>query len=186
MLGNFSIGDYFKEQAIRYAWELSRDVLGFPAEQIWVTVFEGDAELGLGPDEEAIEHWVGRRSAARANRALPAFGELLAGRSRRPLRPCSELYLDRGLELGLPEDLPGEENERFLEYWNLVFMQYNQEPPNHLEELPARNIDTGLGLNRLAAIIQEKRSVFETDQFWPLIELGQELSGAQLRRGRRA
>ena len=96
-----------------------------------------------------------------------------------PCGPSSELYLDRGLEHGLPEDLPGEENERFLEYWNLVFMQYNQQPPNHLEELPARNIDTGLGLNRLAAIIQEKRSVFETDQFWPLIELGQELSGAR-------
>ncbi len=144
-----------------------------------MTVFEGDAELGLGPDEEAIEHWIAV--------GVPRERIVLCPRSENfwqvgptgPCGPSSELYLDRGLEHGLPEDLPGEENERFLEYWNLVFMQYNQQPPNHLEELPARNIDTGLGLNRLAAIIQEKRSVFETDQFWPLIELGQELSGAR-------
>jgi alanyl-tRNA synthetase len=81
------------------------------------------------------------------------------------------------LDFGSRDDLPGEENERFLEYWNLVFMQFNQQPANVVTSLPAKNIDTGLGLNRLAAIVQDKPSVFETDQFWPLIELGQSLSG---------
>jgi alanyl-tRNA synthetase len=94
-----------------------------------------------------------------------------------PCGPCSELYLDRGVELGKPEDLPGGENERFLEYWNLVFMQFDQDPEGVLAPLPAQNIDTGLGLNRLAAILQDKPSVFETDQFAPLISLGEELSG---------
>ena len=94
-----------------------------------------------------------------------------------PCGPCSELYFDRGVEFGKADDLPGGENERFLEYWNLVFMQFNQDPVGTLTPLPAQNIDTGLGLNRMAAILQDKPSVFETDQFWPLIELGQELSG---------
>jgi alanyl-tRNA synthetase len=94
-----------------------------------------------------------------------------------PCGPCSELYLDRGVEHGKPDDLPGEENERFLEYWNLVFMQFDQAPVNVLTPLPAKNIDTGLGLNRLAVILQQQPSVFETDQFAPLIVLGEELSG---------
>src|SRR6202007_231778 len=99
-----------------------------------------------------------------------------------PCGPCSELYLDRGVEFGAAEDLPGGENERFLEYWNLVFMQYDQQSVadgtgTALTPLPARNIDTGLGLNRMAAILQGKDSVFETDQFAPLIELGETLSG---------
>ena len=94
-----------------------------------------------------------------------------------PCGPCSELYLDRGIEFGLPDDLPGGDNERFLEYWNLVFMQFDQNPEGVLTPLPAQNIDTGLGLNRLASILQDKPTVFETDQFAPLIALGEELSG---------
>ncbi len=177
MLGNFSFGDYFKEGAARFAWELSTEGFGFDPEKIWITVFGGDEELGVGPDEEAIAAWleigVPRERIVECARSenwwqLPPPG---------PCGPCSELYLDRGLEFGAPDDLPGGENERFLEYWNLVFMQFNQDPVNSLTPLPAKNIDTGLGLNRLAAIIQDKPSVFETDQFWPLIELGEELSG---------
>jgi alanyl-tRNA synthetase len=183
MLGNFSFGDYFKREAIAFAWELSREVFGFAADQLWVTVFAGDEELGLGADEEAIACWqaVGV-PAERIVRCARAENFWQAGPTG-PCGPCSELYLDRGLESGSPSDLPGEDNERFLEYWNLVFMQYDQRPAagggSLLEPLPANNIDTGLGLNRLAAILQEKSSVFETDQFWPLIELGQELSGAR-------
>jgi alanyl-tRNA synthetase len=99
-----------------------------------------------------------------------------------PCGPCSELYIDRGVRYGSPEDLPGGENERFLEYWNLVFMQFNLgaaagDGTQALSELPARNIDTGLGLNRMAAILQDKQSVFETDDFQPLLGLGEELSG---------
>jgi alanyl-tRNA synthetase len=176
MLGNFSFGDYFKREAVRFAWDLSRDGFGFRPEDIWITVFGGDDELGLDVDHEAIEAWlevgVPRERIVECPRSenwweLPPPG---------PCGPCSELYLDRGLDFGKPDDLPGGENERFLEYWNLVFMQFNQNPVNTLTPLPAKNIDTGLGLNRLAAILQDKPSVFETDQFAPLISLGEELS----------
>jgi alanyl-tRNA synthetase len=182
MLGNFSLGDYFKREAIAFAWELSREVFGFPAEDIWVTVFEGDEKLGLGPDEEAIGFW--RDLGVQSERivACPRSENFWQAGPTGPCGPCSELYIDRGLDHGSPEDLPGGENERFLEYWNLVFMQYEQKPAADaagpvLEPLPANNIDTGLGLNRMAAILQQKPSVFETDQFQPLIELGEELSG---------
>jgi alanyl-tRNA synthetase len=176
MLGNFSIGDYFKQGAIELAWELSLQ-FGFRAQDIWVTVFAGDEALGLGADEEAIELWQAVGVPRERIIGCPRSENFWEAGPVGPSGPCSELYLDRGLEYGTPEDLPGGENERFLEYWNLVFMQYNQDPPDTLSELPTRNIDTGLGLNRLAAILQGADSVFETDQFQPLIELGQELSG---------
>jgi alanyl-tRNA synthetase len=179
MLGNFSIGDYFKREAIAFAWELSLEVFGFEPDDIWVTVFAGDDELSLGPDEEAIAFWSEVGVPGERIVRCPRSENFWQAGPTGPCGPCSELYLDRGVEHGSADDLPGGENERFLEYWNLVFMQYNQDPPNTLGELPARNIDTGLGLNRLAAILQDKESVFETDQFWPLIELGQELSGAR-------
>jgi alanyl-tRNA synthetase len=184
MLGNFSFGDYFKREAIAYAWELSREVFGFSEQHIWVTVFEGDEQLGLGPDEEAIAFWlevgVDRGRIVECPRSENFWQAGPSG----PCGPCSELYVDRGLEYGSETDLPGGDNERFLEYWNLVFMQYDQHPAPDggdpvLEALPAKNIDTGLGLNRMAAILQGKQSVFETDQFLPLIELGEELSGAR-------
>src|SRR4051794_7066100 len=182
MLGNFSFGDYFKREAIALAWELSREAFGFPEQDIWVTVFAGDEELGLGPDEEAIERW--RELGVPAERIVrcPRSENFWQAGPTGPCGPCSELYVDRGVDHGRPEDLPGGENERFLEYWNLVFMQYDQEASPDgagalLRPLPANNIDTGLGLNRMAAILQKKDSVFETDQFLPLIELGEELSG---------
>ncbi len=177
MLGNFSIGDYFKAEAIAFAWELSLDVFGFSPEDIWVTVFEGDEQLGLGPDEEAIELWKAVGVESERIVRCPRSENFWQAGPEGPCGPCSELYVDRGAHIGSPGDLPGGENERFLEYWNLVFMQYNQHPENTLTDLPARNIDTGLGLNRMAAILQDKVSVFDTDQFLPLIELGEELSG---------
>jgi alanyl-tRNA synthetase len=177
MLGNFSIGDYFKREAISFAWELSLEVFGFSPQDIWVTVFEGDEQLGLGPDEEAIELW--RAIGVPSERIVrcPRSENFWQAGPTGPCGPCSELYVDRGVRFGKPEDLPGGENERFLEYWNLVFMQYDQQPQNTLTELPARNIDTGLGLNRMAAILQDASSVFDTDQFKPLIELGEQLAG---------
>ncbi len=180
MLGNFSFGNYFKREAIEFAWELSREVFGFSEHEIWVTVFAGDDGLGVGPDEEAITFW--REMGVERERIVecPRSENFWQGGPTGPCGPCSELYLDRGVEHGSPDDLPGGENERFLEYWNLVFMQYelsvDSDGASSLAPLPARNIDTGLGLNRMAAILQGKPSVFETDQFQPLIELGEELS----------
>jgi len=177
MLGNFSFGDYFKREAVRFAWDLSREGFGFREEDLWVTVFGGDEQLGLGPDEEAIEAWLEVGVPAERIVQCPRSENFWQAGPTGPCGPCSELYLDRGLQFGKADDLPGEDNERFMEYWNLVFMQFDQNPENVLTPLPAKNIDTGLGLNRMAAILQDKPSVFETDQFWPLIRLGEELSG---------
>ncbi|MGH2949823.1 MAG: alanine--tRNA ligase, partial [Solirubrobacteraceae bacterium] len=177
MLGNFSIGDYFKQGAVELAWELSLEGFGFEPERIWISVFEGDEELGLGPDEEAIEAWLAVGVPRERIVELPRSENFWQAGPTGPCGPCSELYLDRGLDFGRSDDLPGGDNERFLEYWNLVFMQYDQNPVNTLTPLPAQNIDTGLGLNRLAAALQGTTSVFETDQFRPLVALGEELSG---------
>ncbi len=178
MLGNFSFGDYFKREAIAFAWELSREVFGFPAERIWVTVFEGDEGLDLGPDEEAIDFWLDAGVPRERIVQCPRSENFWQAGPSGPCGPCSELYLDRGSEFGSDDDLPGGENERFLEYWNLVFMQYDQQG-GRLSPLPASNIDTGMGLNRMAEILQDTPSVFETDQFQPLVALGEELSGAR-------
>ena len=140
-------------------------------------MFAGDDELGLGPDEEAIEAWLEIGVPRERIVECPRSENFWQAGPTGPCGPCSELYLDRGVEFGKPDDLPGGDNERFLEYWNLVFMQFDQNPVNTLTPLPAKNIDTGLGLNRLAAILQDKATVFETDQFAPLIALGEELSG---------
>src|SRR4051794_34548147 len=177
MLGNFSIGDYFKHGAVEFAWELSLEGFGFDPEDVWVTVFEGDPELGLGPDEEAIDAWLAIGIPRERIVECPRSENFWQAGPVGPCGPCSELYLDRGLAFGKADDLPGGDNERFLEYWNLVFMQFEQDPVNVLTPLPSQNIDTGLGLNRMAAIKQGVTSIFDTDQFVPLIGLGEQLSG---------
>jgi len=180
MLGNFSIGDYFKQEAVEMAWELSLDGFGFDADDIWITVFEGDEELGLGPDEEAIEAWLSVGVPRERIVPCPRSENFWQGGPTGPCGPSSELYLDRGLEWGTAEDLPGGENERFLEYWNLVFTQFelgsDADGKPTLAPLPARNIDTGLGLERMAVIQQGVQTVFETDTFAPLMALGRELA----------
>src|SRR5690349_275074 len=177
MLGNFSIGDYFKADAARFAWELSLEGFGFNPDDIWVTVFEGDEVLGLGPDQEAIDIWLEIGVPRERIVLCPRSENFWQAGPTGPCGPCSELYLDRGLDFGSEDDLPGGENERFLEYWNLVFMQFEQNPVGTLTPLPAPSIDTGLGLNRMALIQQGVTSIFETDQFVPLIQLGEQLSG---------
>jgi alanyl-tRNA synthetase len=177
MLGNFSFGDYFKRDAARFAWDLSIDGFGFDADDIWITVFAGDDELGLGPDQEAIDAWLEIGVPRERIVECPRSENFWQAGPTGPCGPCSELYLDRGVDHGKPDDLPGGDNERFLEYWNLVFMELDQNPINVVTPLPAKNIDTGLGLNRMACILQGKPTVFETDQFAPLIELGEQLSG---------
>jgi alanyl-tRNA synthetase len=177
MLGNFSIGDYFKQGAVEYALELATQGFGFAEEDLWITVFGGDEELGLGPDNEAIACW--------REVGVPDDRIVLLGREDNfwqsgptgPCGPCSELYLDRGPAFGPDTDRPGDDTERFLEFWNLVFMQYELEADGSLPELPSQNIDTGMGLERMAAILQDVESVYETDLFVPLVRFGEELSG---------
>ena len=177
MLGNFSVGDYFKQGAVELAWELSTSGFGFEPEDIWITVFGGDEELGLGPDEEAIACW---RSIGVPDERIVRLGRednFWQSGPTGPCGPCSELYLDRGLDFGAEEDRPGDDSERHLEYWNLVFMQYELHAGGSLTELPQQNIDTGLGLERMAAILQDVPSVYETDGFRPLVSFGEERSG---------
>ncbi|MFL5779823.1 MAG: alanine--tRNA ligase, partial [Thermoleophilaceae bacterium] len=177
MLGNFSFGDYFKQEAVEWAWELATTRFGFEPERLWVTVFGGDDDLGLGPDEEAIECW---RSVGVPEERIVHLGRgdnFWQGGPTGPCGPCSELYYDRGPDFGGDEDRPGDDTERMLEFWNLVFTQYDLHTDGSLAPLPKKNIDTGLGLERTASLLQGVPSVYETEGFWPLIELGQELSG---------
>jgi alanyl-tRNA synthetase len=183
MLGNWSFGDYFKAESIPWGWELSTQGFGMDPERIWVTVFGGDEELGLGPDEEAIEIW--RATGVPEERIVRLGREdnfWQAGPTG-PCGPCSELYLDRGLEFGAEGDRPGDDSDRFLEFWNHVFMSYDLAEDGALTELPMKNIDTGMGLDRMAAILQDVPSVFETDHVRPLVELAEELSGCRYAEG---
>ncbi len=177
MLGNFSFGDYFKEGAVQFAWEFSTRTLALDPGRIWITVFEGDPELGIGPDEEAIECWraVGVPDARIVR--LPRSENFWQAGPTGPCGPCSELYMDRGADFGPDDERPGGDGERYLEFWNLVFMQYTLHEDGSLEPLPERNIDTGLGLERMASIMQDVPSVYETDHFRPLVELGEQMSG---------
>ena len=180
MLGNFSIGEYFKEQAIAFALDLSTSKehgFGLEFDDIWITVFGGDEQLGLGPDEEANEHW---RAVGVPDERIVRLGiddNFWQSGPTGPCGPCSELYLDRGPEFGPETDRPGDDTERFLEFWNLVFMQYELQADGALPELPTKNIDTGMGLERMSSIMQNVPSLYETDLFAPLIQLGEELSG---------
>jgi alanyl-tRNA synthetase len=177
MLGNWSFGDYFKAESIPWGWELATEGFGMDPERIWVTVFGGDEELGLGPDEEAIEIW--RATGVPEERIVRLGREdnfWQAGPTG-PCGPCSELYLDRGEAFGGPDERPGDDTDRFLEFWNHVFMSYDLAEDGTVGELPSRNIDTGMGLDRMAAILQDVPSVFETDLVAPLIELAEEMSG---------
>jgi alanyl-tRNA synthetase len=177
MLGNFSFGDYFKEGAVQFAWEFATQRLELDPEHIWITVFEGDPELGLGPDEEAIECWRAVGVPDERIVYLPRAENFWQAGPTGPCGPCSELYMDRGPAFGSERERPGGEGERYLEFWNLVFMQYTLHEDGSLEPLPQRNIDTGLGLERTASILQDVPSVYETDHFRPLVQLGERLSG---------
>ena len=177
MLGNFAFGDYFKREAIAFAWELSLGGFGFDPEELWITVFGGDEELGLGPDTEAIELWKEQGVPEERIVLLPRSENFWQAGSKGPCGPCSELYIDRGEAFGAPDDRPGDDTDRFLEYWNLVFTAYDLHEDGSLSELPAKNIDTGLGLERMAAIKQGVDSVFDTDLLRSLVDLATEMSG---------
>jgi alanyl-tRNA synthetase len=167
MLGNFSFGQYFKEGAIAFATEFMRERLKLDWDRIWVSVHAGDPELGLGPDQEAIDLW--ERIGVPPERIvpLPSSENFWSVGGPGPCGPDSEIYFDWGAEVGCPEGcLPGcSRCERFLEFWNLVFMSYELHPDRTLTPLPKQNIDTGMGLERLARIVQKVPSVYDTDGY---------------------
>jgi len=183
MLGNWSFGDYFKAESIPWGWQLSTEGFGMDPERIWVTVFGGDEELGLGADEEAIEIWRGVGVPDERIVRLGREDNFWQAGPTGPCGPCSEFYLDRGEAFGAAADRPGDDSDRFLEFWNHVFMSYDLAEDGSLTELPMRNIDTGMGLDRMAAILQDVPSVFETDHVRPLVDLAEELSGRRYDEG---
>jgi len=170
MLGNFSFGEYFKDGAVDYAWEFITERMHLEADRLWASVFAGDPELGLGEDDVAVASW---------ERYLPR--ERIVGLSRSenfwqaadtgPCGPCSEIYYDRGEEhgCGKPTCGPGCECDRYLELWNLVFMEYDLAEDGSLTPLPQQNIDTGMGLERAALVMQGADSIFDIDSFQPLL-----------------
>lgn len=166
MLGNFSFGNYFKEQAILYAWEVSTTIFGFDSERIWVTIFQ--------EDDEAWELW----KKIVPEKRIVRMGEkdnFWAMGETGPCGPCSELYYDRG-GADVPSPKEDEAGERFLEFWNLVFMQYNRDTSGQLQPLPKQSIDTGAGLERIISLKMGVESVFETDILRNLIAQIEEVS----------
>ena len=171
MLGNFSFGDYFKREAIQWGWEFTTEVLRVPAERVWVTVYEEDdeaadiweREVGIPPSRIV-------RMGAKDNFWGPAGDTGACG-------PCSELLYDRGVEVD-PEATPDRDpHERFLEFWNLVFPQYDQQPDGSRPALKNRGIDTGMGLERMAMLLQGRQTVFDTDGLYAMIEATRAIAG---------
>jgi alanyl-tRNA synthetase len=165
MLGNFSFGDYFKKEAIEYAWELVIEGFKISQEKLYITVFQ--------EDEEAFQIW--NKDVGISENRIFRFGKkdnYWAMGEIGPCGPCSEIHydLDEKMEAGEPYDLIGKGSDRFLELWNLVFMQYEQSENGELLSLPSPSIDTGMGLERVATVLQGKRNNFDTDLFLPLIE----------------
>ncbi len=172
MLGNFSFGDYFKRDAIQYAWGFLTDVLGLPAEKLWITVFEEDDEAydiwakEIGVPEERIA-----RIGAKDN-----FWQM---GDTGPCGPCSEIFFDHGPDVwGGPPGTPDEDGDRYIEIWNLVFMQYDRSADGTLTPLPKPSVDTGMGLERIAAVLQHVHSNYEIDLFVDLLGHVQKVTGA--------
>ncbi len=183
MLGNWSFGDYYKKEAISWAWELLTAVWGLEKERLWATCFKDD-KGEIETDEEAAKFWA-QQPGMDPNHILyfgrkDNFWEMA---ETGPCGPCSEIHYDRGIEYC---DRQHEEGhtcrvngncKRFLELWNLVFIQYNRLSPTRLEPLPARHVDTGMGLERIVSILQDKPSNYRTDLLFPLMEKVRELTG---------
>jgi alanyl-tRNA synthetase len=172
MMGNFSIGEYFKEGAVELAWEFMFEHLRIDEDRLWVSVFGGDAGLGLGEDEVAIEAWVKVGMPRERIVGLPRSENFWQAGEIGPCGPCSEMYYDRGeaLSCGRPTCGPGCPCERYLEFWNLVFMEFDLHEDGTLTPLPKPVIDTGLGLERTAAIQQGVISVYETDGYQRIMD----------------
>lgn len=180
MLGNWSFGDYFKTEAINWAWELLTEVYKIDKTKLYATVFEGSAEDGTALDEEARQAWM---------KLMPADHIILGNKHDNfwemgdtgPCGPCSEIHIDLRPDEEIAKipgkDLVNTDNDQVIEIWNLVFMQYNRKADGSLESLPAKNIDTGMGFERLCMVLQGKTSNYDTDVFSGMIHKIEELSG---------
>ena len=173
MLGNFSFGDYFKREAIRYAWDYLTRVLGLPAERLWVTVFtEDDEAAAIWLEEIGVDPARFSRCGAKDN--FWSMGDT------GPCGPCSEIFYDHGPAIpGGPPGSPDEDGDRYVEIWNLVFMQFNRGPDGNLTPLPRPSVDTGMGLERLAAVLQGVHSNYDIDLFVRLIAAAAEATGCE-------
>jgi len=193
MLGNWSFGDYFKAEAIQWAWELFTKIWGIEADRLWVTVFGGDPADNLPRDDEAADLWT-KATLISADRVL-AFGRndnFWEMGDTGPCGPCSEIHIDLGPDACDMKNVRGHKCRvnggcaRFIELWNLVFIQYNRQPPllsceskkgGNLVPLSSKYVDTGAGLERVVAVIQNKRSNYDTDLFMPIIDAAGDISG---------
>ncbi len=183
MLGNWSFGDYYKKEAIRWAWQLLTDVWGLPRENLWATCFR-DERGEIPQDDEAADAW-------RLQPGILPEHVLYFGRKDNfwemaetgPCGPCSEIHIDRGPRYCNKQDVPGHvcqvngDCTRFLELWNLVFIQYNRLGPSQLEPLPAKHVDTGMGLERIVSVLQDVDSNYKTDLLSPTMDTLQHLTG---------
>jgi alanyl-tRNA synthetase len=171
MLGNFSFGDYFKEGAVDYAWEFVTERMALEPDLLWATIFAGDPELGLGEDEVAAVAWERYLPRERIV-GMPRSENFWQAAETGPCGPSSELYYDRGEQYGCGRSDcgPGCECERYLEFWNLVFMEFDLDEDGTLTPLPQQNIDTGMGFERAAMILQEADSFAEIDILKPLLD----------------
>jgi alanyl-tRNA synthetase len=184
MLGNWSFDDYFKAEAIQWAWELLTDVWGIEQDRLWATVFGGEHADGLPEDEEAANLWT-------KVTPIPAEKVIAYGKKDNfwemgetgPCGPCSEIHIDLGPEMCDMKNVPGHKCRvnagcaRYIELWNLVFIQFNRTPEGELVPLSAKYVDTGAGLERIAAVLQNKQSNYDTDLFIPIIECTSDITG---------
>ncbi len=179
MLGNFSFGDYFKQDAIRFAWELLTKEFGLPAEKLWVTVYK--------TDDEAFDIWA--KDIGVPKERIVRIGDKKGGKKydsdnfwamgdTGPCGPCSEIFYDHGPDVaGGPPGSPDEDGDRYIEIWNIVFMQFDRDADGNMDELPKPCVDTGMGLERIAAVLQGVHSNYEIDLFQNLIKAAAKATG---------
>src|SRR5437868_7434795 len=179
MLGNFSFGDYFKHDAIQYAWELLTEVFKLPKEKLWVTVYAEDDEAyeiwnkTVGVPADRIVRIGDNKGARYASDNFWMMGDT------GPCGPCTEIFYDHGPEIaGGPPGSPDEDGDRYIEIWNNVFMQFNRDEAGVMHKLPKPSVDTGMGMERLAAVLQHVHSNYEIDLFQALIKAAARETGA--------
>ncbi len=173
MLGNFSFGDYFKEDAIKYAWEFLTETLGLPAERLWVTVFEDD--------DEAADIWLKTMKVdPKRFTRMGAKDNFWAMGDTGPCGPCSEIFFDHGPDVpGGPPGSPDEDGDRYVEIWNLVFMQFDRSASGEMVPLPKPSVDTGMGLERAAAVMQGVHTNYDIDLFANIIDATAKILGVE-------